>query len=708
MNYYRQTFKRNLALFFIFNIIFCIAVYATYTQFNSSKIKTSYENDFSLAADKIDSAFSSFSNCVSTLDNSVDMLNYTNAHTDWDRYRVYSLLNRSLAVSSSLYSACYNIADEYVITTSGSMTKEYFANQTGVSEDPEAYLENDDSAVFIAEANGQKTLNFIERANFEGEDIYYIQAFDANSLVFAVSGQCIITFGGAPFYYGNITRDEANDICSFGKKYVTLSRSLNFADGNFGCVFFVPHSSYVASANKHILLALPMFLIVFALTGVLIYIVTNKNYQPINEILKIIGSAGGDVGDDEIGSITNAILSLNMKNSRLTELMENYKQPIENTFLINLLNGTLTDSELRSGLESCGIAPEGKYVCAILDYSDSEQLAATITREGILTLKKSAVEFLKNTLPKYDVFKITDTDFRTQTIIISVTDEEEFFTKLKHALLTIETKLDVTICGAVGKTVNFASDIYKSHLSAKNLIRGNRILAGRATLLTPTDTNDTNVISTYSPSMENTLVETVLSGNSENMRSLIHEIVNTDIMTQDQFDIMVIVFNSTINRILYTLGRKAADVFPPDTIVYLELKECRTREEFCLRLIKFFDCIIADVKRTKASSDEKVCTAMIEFIHSNYQSDISLLDLAEHLNMSQSYASRLFKQLTGNNFKDTLSNYRFLKAKELMEENPFIKIKDVAAAVGLNSTDSLSRIFMKNLGMSPSDYIKRL
>ena len=49
-----------------------------------------------------------------------------------------------------------------------------------------------------------------------------------------------------------------------------------------------------------------------------------------------------------------------------------------------------------------------------------------------------------------------------------------------------------------------------------------------------------------------------------------------------------------------------------------------------------------------------------------------------------------------------------MKAKEIMEQNPFVKIKDVASLVGLNSADSLTRIFIKNTGMSPSDYLKRI
>ena len=715
MSYYHQTLKRNLALIFIFNIIFCIAVYSIYTKYNSSKIQSAYENDFSLAADRIDLAFSSFDSCVSMLNNSVDMLNYTGNSSGYTRSKISLLMYNNLTAPSNVYSACYNSDDEYVITTMGSMSKKYFAYMTGISENPEKYFDDGlSSTVFISESNVsgtvEKTINFIQKADFNGKNIYYISAFNANNLISAESGKCIITAKGVPFYYNSISSDDAKNISTFDSKYITLSRSLNFSDAvsDFGCIFYVPHMKYIIEANKPILLAFPLFIIVFVLSGILIYVVTNKNYQPINEVLKIIDSAGGDVGEDEIGSITNAVLSLNQKNSRLTALMENYKQPIENTFLINLLNGTLSDSELRSGLSSGGIEPNGHYICAILDYSGSKQLVTAITREGILTIKKSVQEFLKKSLPPYEVFKIIDTDFWSQTLIISVTNENEFLAKLKHTLLTIETKLNIVLCGAVGKTVNSAADIYKSHLSARNIIRNNRIFAGHATLLTPSDFENGNAIFSYPPSTENTLVEAVLSGNSEKMRTLIHEIVNTDIMTQDQFDIMVIVFNSTINRILYTIGKKTADVLPPDTIVYLDLKECKTREEFCLQLIKIFDSIIANIKQTEASSDERVCAAMIDFIHSNYQKDISLLDLAEHLNMSQSYVSRLFKQLTGYNFKDTLSNYRFLKAKEIMEQNPFVKIKDVASLVGLNSADSLTRIFIKNTGVSPSDYLKRI
>ena len=91
----------------------------------------------------------------------------------------------------------------------------------------------------------------------------------------------------------------------------------------------------------------------------------------------------------------------------------------------------------------------------------------------------------------------------------------------------------------------------------------------------------------------------------------------------------------------------------------------------------------------------------------NYDRDISLFTLADYLNVSQSYASRIFKQQTGENFKDYLTNVRLKKAVELMQENPYIKIADVAKRVGYTSV-SLTRAFTKKYGKAPSDYQKEI
>ena len=85
-----------------------------------------------------------------------------------------------------------------------------------------------------------------------------------------------------------------------------------------------------------------------------------------------------------------------------------------------------------------------------------------------------------------------------------------------------------------------------------------------------------------------------------------------------------------------------------------------------------------------------------------------LADLADYLNISPKYCGILFKQLSDNNFKDFLNRYRIEKSKEILSENPAIKIVDLSALVGFNSSNSFIRVFNKYVGISPKAYQDRI
>jgi len=122
--------------------------------------------------------------------------------------------------------------------------------------------------------------------------------------------------------------------------------------------------------------------------------------------------------------------------------------------------------------------------------------------------------------------------------------------------------------------------------------------------------------------------------------------------------------------------------------------------------------VTADTLSEKTEQDERrpnpsMTKKMLEFIDENYNRDISLSDLAVHLNLSKNYVSTLFKSAVGSNFKDYLNNARYGKACQLLQENPYRKIKDVAEQVGC-SKDILARLFLRYSGALPSDYQQRL
>lgn len=100
------------------------------------------------------------------------------------------------------------------------------------------------------------------------------------------------------------------------------------------------------------------------------------------------------------------------------------------------------------------------------------------------------------------------------------------------------------------------------------------------------------------------------------------------------------------------------------------------------------------------------CDDMIEFINENYNQDIALVSLAEYMNMSQAYVSKLFKRLTNYNFKEYLTKIRIDKGTEFLLNNPDMSIKEISKLVGYNNPEPFTKAFIQVHHISPNDYRK--
>ncbi|UUZ89348.1 helix-turn-helix transcriptional regulator [Paenibacillus sp. P25] len=89
-------------------------------------------------------------------------------------------------------------------------------------------------------------------------------------------------------------------------------------------------------------------------------------------------------------------------------------------------------------------------------------------------------------------------------------------------------------------------------------------------------------------------------------------------------------------------------------------------------------------------------------LRENYMTMLSLDSCAELFGTSPYTLSRAFKQITGINFIDYLTNIRIDSAKTLLRESD-LKINEVAERVGYQHT-YFNRIFKKYEGITPSQY----
>lgn len=101
----------------------------------------------------------------------------------------------------------------------------------------------------------------------------------------------------------------------------------------------------------------------------------------------------------------------------------------------------------------------------------------------------------------------------------------------------------------------------------------------------------------------------------------------------------------------------------------------------------------------------KIVQITKEYLELHYAEEISLEDIAEQVNISPQYFSKLIKKNTGFNFIDWLSMLRVKKAKELLTNSNYT-VKEVCFMVGYKDPNYFSRIFKKRIGITPSEYIK--
>ncbi len=90
----------------------------------------------------------------------------------------------------------------------------------------------------------------------------------------------------------------------------------------------------------------------------------------------------------------------------------------------------------------------------------------------------------------------------------------------------------------------------------------------------------------------------------------------------------------------------------------------------------------------------------IKYMHDNYNKDISLSTLAAMASVSKYHFCNMFKDFTGQTFKEYQNNIRISKAVELLSTTD-IPITEIAFLCGFNDSNYFTRKFHQIVGKTP-------
>ncbi|GGJ86005.1 AraC family transcriptional regulator [Pseudomonas matsuisoli] len=93
----------------------------------------------------------------------------------------------------------------------------------------------------------------------------------------------------------------------------------------------------------------------------------------------------------------------------------------------------------------------------------------------------------------------------------------------------------------------------------------------------------------------------------------------------------------------------------------------------------------------------------VNYIFSHYMRELSLEEVASHMNMKPTYFSRFFKQATGRCFVEFVNSLRISKSCELLVGS-HLPVTEVCFESGFNNLSNFNRRFQQLKGMTPSRY----
>jgi len=138
-----------------------------------------------------------------------------------------------------------------------------------------------------------------------------------------------------------------------------------------------------------------------------------------------------------------------------------------------------------------------------------------------------------------------------------------------------------------------------------------------------------------------------------------------------------------------------------------EIIDCKTKEAFermCVEKIRY---ISTGIKKIKEKTISNIVDKANKIIEERFGQELTLDDISKELCVSPQYFSRLYKDETGINFIEQLTNVRIKNAKKLLEQGKHT-IKEICFMSGYSDPNYFSRLFKKHQGVSPSVYLKEI
>lgn len=445
-------------------------------------------------------------------------------------------------------------------------------------------------------------------------------------------------------------------------------------------------------------------------------------YSPIERLVRLLSGERQETGfdnRDEFELIERQWRDLSREKQSLLTRLDEHLPLMRDGFLLQLVQGylfSLNEKEIRDRLRHYGWESDGMEFVPVLvqlqgfadlegRFSPGDEDLVTFAAANILT------ELTEAQIPQFQVLNFHDLSIGLLLTVPRGSSPREFRDRLRRLcgewIQAVSYVLKMRLTIAIGRPtgqlrhIPFDFEAVRQALNYGDAFGGSQIID-----LEELDTADSTPEFSYPFSLEKEIIHAVRIGSEEEAGELIDRFMEelsasggAKLILQQG---MMQLLGSLLHAMMHS-GMNPVRLFDGANLFeqLAALNEPTEIPKWFRR--KVIGPFVRELISKQDHQLKQLVEKTIQYVHDQYTSGVLSLELcADRLGTSPYTLSRAFKQITGVNFIDYVTNLRIERAKELLRDTE-MKINEVAESVSYQHT-YFNRIFKKYEGITPSQY----
>lgn len=438
---------------------------------------------------------------------------------------------------------------------------------------------------------------------------------------------------------------------------------------------------------------------------------SKKNFSPTQEIVKKInhdfGTSEEDIGNEH-RYILNALSEAHRQIVSASNSLRKQNNKLRDYFLKGLLQGRYTDEQyIISNIKNYEIyADNGQYIVFILNVYECEDLFRDY--DCSINEQEDTVSFILSNVLN-DLF---DEEYKCVTALL---DEN-----ITACIVRAQDGAEETIKDVTRQTYEFVSENFGIYFTAAASGRHtfNELSEAYLEALSVSETeqsDDTIVFYTtgkkqeqdysFDATTEQILLNFIKSGETQAAADFLSGFLDENKQLIKNKETSLSLKYDILSTMLKSLKGKEYEQFLSAYHPAVSLEKASTVYEVKSTLLGLLENICRYVRSSeKQDRSGSLCGKIIEFINENYgDSNLSVIMIGDHFDMTPHYLSKQFKNETGEYLKSYISTYRIQKSKELLTGSNK-NLNEIAHEVGFIDSNAFIRVFKQYEGITPGKY----